>query len=174
MLKQPWIPREEFEGSMSKLKARLDSRGPMSPPSFRAYRNNTQSIASASTEELIHLDTKAWDNRRAFDEVTNHRWTCPVAGRYQFNAGVRINNASGVAADIYVRLRIGGVAGTIFLHPMQQMAVANAGTVFNHGSAQYVFAVNDYVEMYIYTTQQPVTVAGGLYLCYMDAFFLGT
>jgi len=173
-MKQTWITREEYEKDQRTLNRRLESRGPMSPPSFRAYRSGSQSITVATSEELVHLNDKVWDNYRAFDEVTNHRWTCPVAGRYQINCAIRLKNESGVAANLYMRLRMGGAAGTVVLHPLQEMSVADTLVALRHGSAQYVFAVNDYVEMYVYTTQQPVTVADGLQYTFMDMFFIGT
>jgi len=59
--------------------------GESNAPSFRVYRNTTQSISSASHTK-IQFNTEVYDTGSAFDNSTNYRYTIPSghAGKWFF------------------------------------------------------------------------------------------
>jgi len=173
-MKQAWITREEYEKDQRTLSRRLDSRGPMTPPAFSAYLTTAnQSITSTGADVKIQLNAELFDNYWAFDSVTNYRWTCPVTGKYQINAAVRITNASNNPATIYVRLKLNNT--TYILMALYEIAMANGLTYQRPASRLYNFAASDYVEMFIVTDQQPITVIqAGSIATFFDAHFIGT
>jgi len=63
-------------------------------PAFSAKRSTTQSI-SASTWTKAQLDSEDFDTASCFDSSTNYRFTPNVAGYYQLNASLQINNVIG-------------------------------------------------------------------------------
>lgn len=66
------------------------------------YLNTNQSVASGGSYKIIEYDTKTSDPFSAFDSVTNHRFTVPVTGYYDFQATAQVNPTG--ATDIYIQL----------------------------------------------------------------------
>ena len=61
------------------------------PYKFSAYSNSAQT-PSAGVWTLVNIDTKLFDTGTSFNTAT-HLFTAPIAGFYQFNAGVGFNSA---------------------------------------------------------------------------------
>lgn len=111
-------------------------------PAFSAYSNTDQTI-STSTTTKIQYGTEFFDTASAFDAITNYRFTPLVAGYYQVNATMQMqNNALGV--NSLVIYKNGSSYFTISTY-------ANNGTanaVVSGGQVIYMNGSTDYLEMY--------------------------
>lgn len=110
----------------------------------RAHATGSQALAD-STVVWIDFDTEVYDTDEIWEGVTNpSRLTCKTAGKYVFSVNCCFDtNAVGVRAM--------GVYLNRITELMNYQLDANAGghTRFA-GSDQYVLAVNDYIEMYMW------------------------
>lgn len=55
----------------------------------RAYRSSTQAIGTGAAVKL-QFDAETQDARGEYDNATNYRWTCQIAGSYRAHAAVRL------------------------------------------------------------------------------------
>lgn len=63
------------------------------PYKFRAYRAAAQNTSSGAFAK-VSFDTETYDTNSNYDNVTNFRYTAPVAGWYQFNASIQLSSSS--------------------------------------------------------------------------------
>jgi hypothetical protein len=68
------------------------------PYKFSVYLNSAGSLNAATWTKIL-FDTKLFDTGSNYDATTNHRFTAPIAGFYQFSAALCVN--IGGASDLY-------------------------------------------------------------------------
>lgn len=115
------------------------------PYKFRVHLNTGQTISSNAFTK-VPFDTVDFDTSSNFDAVTNHRFTAPINGFYQFNSTVENNSGSGARAlaSIYkngVEYSRGNDLAT------SAQALASAGI-----SDLVPMVAGDYVEIYFLTS----------------------
>ncbi len=108
---------------------------------------------SAGAFTKINFDTEDFDSNNNFDSTTNFRYTAPVAGFYQFNAGANVGTpGSSLVFSLYKN-------GAEYQRGDQLGASAGTGVTFNDLIQS---AANDFWEMFIFatnTTAMTVTTA---------------
>ena len=107
-----------------------------SAPAFSAYASVTQTFTSGVFSK-VNFDTKEYDVTSNFDNSTNFRFTPNLAGYYQVNANIRLNNSTFgfVIPAIYkngIAWKFGSVQTTNVFS-----ASVNA-TVFLNGTTDYI------------------------------------
>lgn len=127
-------------------------------PAFSAYQSTAQSIPNNLFTKL-QIQTKEFDTANAFDNVTNYRFTPLVAGYYQVNGGLALQNS---AASLLVSLLKNGAEnkrGVQFGTPVGTQSILSA-LVFLNGTT-------DYLELYGYqasgASSNAAAVAYGTY-----------
>ena len=121
----------------------LTTANPLIVPFARVYNNANISINNNTTTALT-FNSERWDTDNIHSTSTNTgRLTCKTAGVYNISASVQFeSNATGTRA---ITILLGG---TTVIGSDQRLA-ANVATTCNL-SIDYVFAVNDYVEVQVY------------------------
>lgn len=105
---------------------------------FRAYRSGTQSL-SAGTAAKVQLNAESWDSDGYFDSTTNHRFQPLVAGYYQLNGCVQINQGAGYASCmIYKNGSVHSAGNQLFPMNGTTDIVTVADIVYLNGSTDYV------------------------------------
>jgi hypothetical protein len=71
-------------------------------PAFSVYRNGNQTVSGTTTTK-IQFNTEDFDTNSNFDSTTNYRFTPTVAGYYQLNLQLTLdNNGSGAYYEAYI------------------------------------------------------------------------
>jgi hypothetical protein len=126
-------------------------------PAFNAYANTIQTI-SATTATKIQFNTERFDTNSAYDNATNYRFQPLVAGYYQINIGVTLNNnvtGDGSYTMIYKNGSCVAVSGA-----------ASSGSTYsipNVASVVYLNGSTDYVEGYLFTQNGPKNTVVNLF-----------
>ena len=140
-----------------------------SGPTFRAYKNTDQAFNQNSITK-VQIDTESWDTANCFDSTTNYRFTPNVAGYYQVNLALSINqndtNKPAIAiiyrnGSQYININIGG--------PAQ----ANTESLGSGGDVIYFNGSTDYIEAYCYSESATARkVVGGSINNYFSAVWI--
>lgn len=118
----------------------------LSPPSFFGYQTHSASPQSIlnNTFTAVLLDTEVYDPDGGHSTVTNtSRFTCQVAGRYQFDGTVAFaSNATGFRA---AKFQVNGATPSPVGSERAAAATSSFATV--SVSTELQLAVGDYVEL---------------------------
>lgn len=111
-------------------------------PAFSAYLNVDQTISN-NTRTKIQFGVKNFDTNSCYDNTTNYRFTPTVAGYYQINATIQMqNSASGnVVGLIY---KNGSLYFNLFLYTNN----AANNTTTSGSNLVYCNGTTDYLEIY--------------------------
>lgn len=109
-------------------------------PAFSAYLGGSGQSISAGTWTKVQLNTEEFDTAGAYDNATNYRFQPSVAGYYQVNGQLLLNNSSASYSGIGFN-KNGG--------QYKYAYVSNAfGTSSNLSALIYLNGSTDYLEMY--------------------------
>lgn len=122
----------------------------MNPPSCKAYRTTTQSVASA-TMTAISFDAEYWDTDSMHSPTTNPtRVTVPIAGVYLVTWGARYGPISVTNQLMLTRVhRNGLLVDETLWHGLTSTNAYTEGT----GAVQLKCNANDYLELIFYHNQ---------------------
>lgn len=124
---------------------------------FRAGLSINQSIP-ASTITKVQFNSEAFDIRSEYDNSTNYRWTCQIAGIYNVKAQVRFGSiAAGKNTQLFLRKNANDFAY------IQDRATGLDQTIRADSNVQC--AVGDYIEAFFWhddTTSRDLTGAVAL------------
>lgn len=112
-------------------------------PAFSA-RNSTNQTLTNNTSNKVALQTEEFDTNNNFDSTTNYRFTPTVAGYYQINAQVKVENNSNA----------GTLVCTIFKNGSDYKEAQNtirSGSNTSAGSSAVIYfnGSTDYVEVFV-------------------------
>lgn len=120
------------------------------PYKFSVYRNSAQNTSVAFAK--VNFDTKDFDTSSNYDATTNFRFTAPVAGFYFFNWNIGVP-ISGAGTD--------GVSALYKNGTSYQWGTESSTSMNTGGAAFLSLAANDYVEIFISTTNVVAMNVGG-------------
>lgn len=126
---------------------------PDAAPAFSAYVSVNQSL-SANTSTKVQFNTKEFDTNTNFDAATNYRFTPTVAGYYQFNSVVYVNNAP---ADVFQVLFYKN--GAAYKQAFYLANSSSAATMIGGSILTYMNGSTDYIE--VYANSQSANVIAG-------------
>jgi len=115
-------------------------------PAFSVYPNTNQTLPNV-TAVKIQCNTKIFDTNNNFDATTNYRFTPTVAGYYQINYGVVVNNASSVGVIISSVYKNGSAISSTQI----PNNISN-GSGTNGSVLVYMNGSTDYLELYALQT----------------------
>jgi hypothetical protein len=122
-------------------------------PAFSAYLGTNQSI-SAGTWTKVQINTKEFDTSTAYDNTTNYRFQPTVAGYYQVNGQLLLNNSSA---------NYGGVGFNKTGSQHKYVYISNAyGTSAALSALIYLNGTTDYLEMYGFVSAAANTIFAGI------------
>lgn len=110
---------------------------------FAARRTAVQSIPE-DVDTKVQFNIEDYDNNSEYDNVTNFRWTCKDAGKYQMGAAVDIA-ALGDGEGVVLLVKLNNT--TNVLHDYIKAGGVGLGSVKCFGDLD--FSVDDYVEVII-------------------------
>lgn len=140
------------------------------PYKFSVYQTTSQSIGG-TTSAKIKLDTSSFDTSGNFDIVTNHRFTAPIAGFYQFNGGVQIGTA-GVSTNVPI-ISLLYKNGSEIKRGNTTQGSGNTNTLpLSTVSALLQLDANDYIELWGYNGDSTRSTGTGANLTYMSGFLV--
>ena len=116
------------------------------PYKFSYYLTAAQNSINGFVK--VNLDTKLFDTSSNFDAVTNHRFTAPVAGFYQFNWAVGMSSAAAVVWQACLYKGLSGGSSSIYKYGSLINLSSNYQQSVGTGLVQ--LGVGDFVELYIY------------------------
>ena len=121
--------------------------GETNAPSFRVYRNATQSISSA-THTKIQFNTEDYDTANAFDNSSNYRYTIPSgqAGKWFFTCHGTIAQDSQDTNRLILTIR----KNNSTLVSVEEDGAYDEYTLGNTISVCDNASVGDYYEVFIY------------------------
>lgn len=135
---------------------------------FRAELTSNQSSPSTATFTKIALNNEIIDTKSAYDPTTNYRFTAPVAGYYQLNAGISYESFTDNGSfSIAIRKNGSSVIGTA-----GYVASGSSGRDGATCSGIVLLAVSDYVELWVYQNMTRGISAGNE--TYLDGHLIGT
>ena len=120
-------------------------------PTFRAYRNGTQTL-SAATSTKIAFNAENFDTNSNFDSTTNYRFTPTVAGYYQVNANAGFTTGSG-QINIFKN-------GSNYQTGVEVTYNVSLGGHFSINDLVYLNGSTDYIEIYTYLTSGTSITSG--------------
>jgi hypothetical protein len=138
-----------------------------SGPAFRAYRNASQSISSA-TATKIQLNTENFDTDTCFDSTTNYRFTPTKAGYYQLTGAIYANTTGG-ATNIEGSIYFNGAASALSNNNPE---MANNYTSVVVTNFAYFNGTTDYAELYVYSTGGSCTTEAGSQLTWFAGVWI--
>ena len=134
-------------------------------PSFSASSSSTSSI-SHSTNTKIPFATEDWDTNSNYDPVTNYRFTPTVAGYYQVNIKIQIDN-TGSGGETYTALYKNG---SIYKRVGMIPNIAGTGRSPVGSVVVYLNGSTDYIEAYVFqNTGGSVALSGTSDFAYFQA-----
>ena len=131
------------------------------PYKFSAYLGSAQNSINGTTK--VSLNTKAFDTSGNFDNVTNYRFTAPIAGFYHFTALV----TSGATP-------VGSWQAVIYKNGSASIYGTIAGAIAFEGSAAtntISLAQNDYIELFVIASNV-YAIATSLNFTYLSGFLV--
>lgn len=137
------------------------------PYKFHAYRSAAWTNTSADQKML--LDAEVFDTGSNFDAVTNNRFIAPVAGFYQINFSVSLQQASGIGYGTYLNKN-----GSINVASGAQV-IATQTTAFSvnvPGTCMIQLSVSDYIELRLVGGTGGQIGATGANATYMSGFLV--
>ena len=121
-------------------KTNLFSGVAVNAPAFSVYRNGSQSVSS-TTATKIQFNVEDFDTNSNFDSTTNYRFTPTVAGYYQLNLQLTLdNNGSGAYYEAYFYKN-----GSVYKHASATGQTLNSIAI-NLSEIIYLNGTTDYVE----------------------------
>lgn len=142
--------------------------GATAAPAFSA-RNSTNQTLTNNTLTKVALQTEEFDTNNNFDSTTNYRFTPTVAGYYQINGQVKIENNSNA----------GTLVCTIFKNgsdykESQSTVRSGSNTSAGCGSVIYFNGSTDYVELYVnqVTTATATLISNGTIATWFNGAFV--
>jgi hypothetical protein len=119
-------------------------------PAFSAYANAVQTVSN-NTFTKIAFQVKDFDTASAFDNATNYRFTPQVAGYYQVNGLLFLNQTTPTTQQGLLALYKNGtqIARLIDINPSASL-VSNTNTGFGNSMLVYLNGSTDYIELYGY------------------------
>lgn len=135
------------------------------PVKFSYYAGTSTSLLT-STYVKLAFNTKEYDTGSNFDNVTNNRFTAPLAGFYQFSAALQ--SASGTTGEYYTIALYKN--GSLFKSGDNELAQGTNLVNITVSPPLIQLAVNDYIEVWGFTnstgtktvqTGQTITYFGG-------------
>lgn len=134
---------------------------------FRAGSTGGQTMSAGAVNKIV-FDTEQFDIQSEYDPSL-YRFTAKTSGIYHFNACVRF--APTTSTQAFLTFYKNGAENT------RVQNFTNGGTgnavVQAHGSCVMQLAVNDYVEVYAYSSVATTTQGTGSGLTYDATFFSG-
>ena len=135
---------------------------------FRALLTSNQSSPSAFTWTKIALNNEIIDTKSAYDPTTNYRFTAPVTGYYQLNAGIAYESFTNNGGYI-LAIRKNGSTFMATVGNVSSGSSARDGTAFS-GVAS--LTANDYLELWVY--QNMVRGISAATETFLDGHLIGT
>lgn len=111
-------------------------------PAFSARNNANQSFANNTTYKVA-FQVEEFDTNNNFDSTTNYRFTPTVAGYYQINAQVKIENNSAAGTMLCTIYKNGAE-----YKEAQNTIRSGSNTSAGVGTVIYFNGSTDYVEVY--------------------------
>lgn len=109
-------------------------------PSFSVYRNGNQNV-SDTTVTKIQFNAEDFDTNSNFDSTTNYRFTPTIAGYYQLNLQLTLdNNGSGAYYEAFIYKN-----GSVYKHTSATGQTLNSIAI-NLSEIIYLNGTTDYVE----------------------------
>jgi hypothetical protein len=134
-------------------------------PAFSANTSSTLSISHA-TNTKIPFNTEEWDTNSNYDPVTNYRFTPTVAGYYQVNIKIQIDN-TGSGGETYTALYKNG---SIYKRVGMIPNIAGTGRSPVGSVVVYLNGSTDYIEAYVFqNTGGSVALSGTSDFAYFQA-----
>lgn len=140
------------------------------PYKFSVYKAANQTVTS-NTWTKASLDTAIFDTGSNFDLVTNHQFTAPIAGFYQFNGAI-IGGSLGGGSFCQVGINVNTFSSVpTYLGVSQDTGV---GTSFPISTVSKLIrlSANDTVQLYLFVSG--TTAQGGSSQFYLDGFLVST
>jgi hypothetical protein len=123
---------------------------PVNGPAFSAYANAVQTV-SVNTFTKIAFQVEDFDTASAFDNATNYRFTPQVAGYYQVNSLLFLNQTAATTIQgILALYKNGGSIARLFDTNPNAGLVSNTNTSFGNSMLVYLNGSTDYIELYGY------------------------
>lgn len=136
----------------------------------RAFCSTNQSINN-STFTKVALNTKTFDQNNLFDNITNYRWTCPIAGFYQINAAV-LYNAPAATGQYQVKVYKNGAE---ILYSNFDLTVAISAYPNPKIADTIYLEKGDYLELYTFHNAGTAkTLLGGQQFNYLSIAKINT
>lgn len=152
------------------VRVKKDTYGTTTNPTNSAFRVGTsggQQMAGGAVNKIV-FDTPQFDIQSEYD-ASLYRFVAKTSGIYQFNACVRFGSTLNTQA--FLTFYKNGVENT------RVQNFVNGGTgnavVQVHGTSVMQLAVNDYVEVYSYSSVATSTQGTGSGLAFDATFFAG-
>jgi hypothetical protein len=133
---------------------------------FRVHRTANQSIpATTWTKVQFNVETgEGYDNNNEVDTVTNYRFTASKAGWYHYDAIIRWFTGSN---NHYIDVRKNGSNNISY---GERDFVSGEGV--SVASGDIYLAVNDYLEVWVYTSAA-MNIYAGVGSCYFNGHRFG-
>jgi len=120
-------------------------------PAFSVYRNNNQTVSSSATTK-IQFNVEDFDTNSNFDSTTNYRFTPTVAGYYQINLQLTLdNNGSGAYYLLYL-FKNGSAYKTASAtgQTLNSIAIGISEVIYFNGTTDYVEGFGEVTGTYLY------------------------
>lgn len=131
---------------------------------FSVYQNSSQSYPAAVVT-VVSTDTKEFDTANAFNTSTN-AFVAPVSGYYQFNGGVRTNNANNGEFSAVLKKN-----GNLYKQGTDFIPAGNYSVVLSTVSSLIQLNAGESVQLSVYSNQA-TTSASGISNTYFNGFFV--
>jgi len=137
-------------------------------PAFSAYLGSAQSV-SVATFTKVSLNVENFDTNSNYDNSTNYRFTPTVAGYYQINACVLVQQTSGTGTIALCQVRKNGTT----VIQQEITCTFNSGLSCCASGLVYLNGSTDYVELYGYTNASSgQSIGAGLATTYMNGILV--
>lgn len=126
-------------------------------PAFSAYQANaTNTSVPHATFTKITLNSEEFDTANCFDSTTNYRFTPTVAGYYQINGSIQINNSATTYNGLASIFKNGSRYKDGNYGPL-----STASTFHSVGCLVYLNGSTDYIELYAYQNSGGTLTSNG-------------
>ena len=133
-------------------------------PAFSAYLGSAQSV-SVATFTKVALNVENFDTNSNYDNSTNYRFTPTVAGYYQINACVLVQQSSGTGTIALCQVRKNNTT----VIQQEITCTFNSGLSCCASGLVYLNGSTDYVELYGYTNASSgQSIGAGVATTYMN------
>lgn len=136
------------------------------PHKFLVYRNSAWTDGNASFSK-VNFDTITYDTNGNFDNVTNFRYTAPVAGFYFFTATVSASVTSGSTANTALYKN-----GSELMRGNQHVSGGTTTTDAGVVSALIQLAATDFIEIFHAGTGGTGNTGNAPFLTYFQGFLV--